>query len=179
MSAGLPPADSLNHQNADLGIPSPSDHERADRPEQYAQGSAGNMCIWPSTTIPVSPIPKSCRTKNVGLACAFSSTLQRLALLSKPRRQGRARHDRQRLKLPIPSLRQGAAPAQNQASAHQALHARQSASSRPYARASTAPPNNAPPNCPSGCTATIGIALMAVSAPSHQSAGSAYPGTTC
>ena len=43
----------------------------------------------------------------------------------------------------------------------------------------TAPPNNAPPNCPSGCTATIGIALMAVSAPSHQSAGSAYPGTTC
>jgi transposase len=29
----------------------------------------------------------------------------------------------QRLKLPIPSLRQGAAPAQNQASAHQALHA--------------------------------------------------------
>jgi hypothetical protein len=49
--------------------------------------------------------------------------LQRLALLSKPRRQGRARHDRQRLKLPIPSLRQGAAAAQNQASAHQALHA--------------------------------------------------------
>ena len=28
-------------------------------------------------------------------------------------------------------------------------------------------------------TATTGIALMAVSAPSHQSAGSAYPETTC
>jgi hypothetical protein len=26
-------------------------------------GSAGNMCIWRSTTIPVSPTSKSCRTK--------------------------------------------------------------------------------------------------------------------
>jgi transposase len=48
---------------------------------------------------------------------------KRLALLSKPRRQGRARHDRQRLKLPIPPLRQGPAPAQDQASAHQTLYA--------------------------------------------------------
>ena len=62
--------------------------------------------------------------------------------------------------------------------------ARQSASSRPACAngptpGRTPPLKNAPPNCPSGCTATIGIALMAVSAPSHQSAGSAYPGTTC
>ena len=37
-------------------------------------GSAGNMFIWRSTTIPASPTRKSCRTKNVGLAFAFSST---------------------------------------------------------------------------------------------------------
>ena len=62
--------------------------------------------------------------------------------------------------------------------------ARQSASFRPACAngptpGRTAPPRNAPPNCPSGCTATTGIALMAVSAPSHRSAGSAYPETTC
>ena len=34
-------------------------------------------------------------------------------------------------------------------------------------------PNNAPPSCPSGSTATTGIAHMAVSAQSRQSPGSA------
>ena len=37
----------------------------------------------------------------------------------------------------------------------------------------TTPPTNAPPNCPSGFTATTGIAPMAVSEPSPQSADSA------
>jgi transposase len=48
--------------------------------------------------------------------------LQRPALLSKPRRQGPPRHERQWLKLPIPPLRQSLAGAQDQASAHQTLH---------------------------------------------------------
>ena len=50
-------------------------------------------------------------------------SLQRPALLSRLRRQGRAHHDRQRLKFPLPSLRQGPAPAQDQAFANQTLHA--------------------------------------------------------
>jgi hypothetical protein len=32
------------------------------------------MCIWRSTTIPVSPIPKSCPTKNAPRACVSCST---------------------------------------------------------------------------------------------------------
>ena len=89
---------------------------------------------------------------------------------------------------PIPSLRQGAAPAPKSSicapgPTRPEPTARRSASSRPACAngptpGRTAPLKNAPPNCPSGCTATTGIALMAVSAPTHQSAGSAYPGTT-
>jgi transposase InsO family protein len=45
-----------------------------------------------------------------------------------------------------------------------------------YARAYK---TSAPPSCPSGFTATTGIARMAVSAPNRQSAGSALPRTTC
>jgi transposase len=37
-------------------------------------GSAGNMCIWRSTTIRASPIRKSCRTKSAALACVSCST---------------------------------------------------------------------------------------------------------
>jgi transposase InsO family protein len=48
-----------------------------------------------------------------------------------------------------------------------------------YARAYSTSEERAAELCPSGCTATTGIALMAVSAPSRQLAGSAYPGTTC
>ena len=44
-------------------------------------------------------------------------SLQRPALLSKPRRQGRAHHDRQWLKLSLPPLRQGSPPAPGQAPA--------------------------------------------------------------
>jgi hypothetical protein len=36
--------------------------------------SAGSMCIWRSTTIPVSPTRKSCRTKSAALACVSCST---------------------------------------------------------------------------------------------------------
>jgi transposase len=50
-------------------------------------------------------------------------SLQRPALLSKPRRQGRTRHDRQRLKLSLPPLRQGSPPAPGQAPEDQTLHA--------------------------------------------------------
>ena len=50
-----------------------------------------------TTTIPLRPTPKSCRTKNVALARAFLFNALRSS--KKPRRQGRARHDRQRLKL--------------------------------------------------------------------------------
>jgi hypothetical protein len=63
--------------------------------------------------------PKS-RRRKTRLLPALS--LQRPALLPKPRRQSRARDDRQRVKVPLPPLRQGAAQDQNQASAHQALH---------------------------------------------------------
>ena len=45
-------------------------------------------------------------------------------LLQSAWRQGLSRHDRQRRQLPVPSLRQGITPAQNQASAHQTLHAK-------------------------------------------------------
>jgi hypothetical protein len=75
------------------------------------------MCIWRSTTIPVSPTWKSCRTKNATPACVSCSTP---CASFEASASGRARHDRQWLKLPIPSLRQGAASAQDQASAHQA-----------------------------------------------------------
>ena len=51
-------------------------------------------------------------------------SLQRPALLSRARRQSLSRHDRQRHQLPLPSLRQGIALAQNQAPAHQTLHAK-------------------------------------------------------
>jgi transposase len=50
-------------------------------------------------------------------------SLQRPALLSEPRRQGRTRHDRQRLKLSLTPLRQGSPPAPGQAPEDQTLHA--------------------------------------------------------
>src|ERR1019366_3256036 len=49
-------------------------------------------------------------------------SLQRATLLPSPWRQSLSRHDRQRRQLPIPSLRQGTALAQNQAPADQTLH---------------------------------------------------------
>ena len=94
-------------------------------------------------------------------------SLQRHALLSKPRRQGRTRHDRQRLKLSLTPLRQGSPPAPGQAPKDQTLHAqdqRKGRALRPEACASgpmrepTTHPTNTPPNCPSGFTATTGAA---------------------
>jgi Homeodomain-like domain len=42
--------------------------------QSHTRGVGWEYVHLGSTTLPVSPIPKSCRTKNVGLACAFSST---------------------------------------------------------------------------------------------------------
>jgi hypothetical protein len=132
-------------------------------------GSAGNMCIWRSTTIPVSPTRKSCRTKNVDLVCALCSTpcasFETLAsgssaswpttaqasdpIATKALRRLKIKHLRTRPYTPKtngkaerfvrPACANGPTPGR------------------------TAPLKNAPPNCPSGCTATPGIALMAVS----------------
>jgi transposase len=44
------------------------------RAKATAAGSAGNICIWRSTTTPAWLTRKSCLTKNATLACAFSST---------------------------------------------------------------------------------------------------------
>ena len=47
------------------------DHRRAAPARASPAGSAGNMCIWRSTTTPGSPIRKSCRTRSEAPACAF------------------------------------------------------------------------------------------------------------
>ena len=108
--------------------------------------------------------------------------VQRSALLSKPRREGRAHHDRQRLKLPIEPLWQSPAPAQNQASADQTLHAQDQRQGRgfvqtslrewAYARAYDTSQQRAA-ELPVWFTALTGIAPMAASEPSRQSADSA------
>ena len=155
------------------------------RPEAIRAASVRNVCIWRSTTIPVSPIPKSCRTKNVDSCLRF--LFDALRFFRNLGVKVETRHDRQRLKLPIPSLRQGAAPAQNQASAHQALHrpeptARQNASSRPacaieaYARACSTSEERSR-------ELPIWLASLQLASPSWQyrlkatnRAGSPYPG---
>ena len=109
-------------------------------------------------------------------------SLQRPALLSKPRRQGRAHHDRQRLKLsapiatPRPCAGSGSSICEPNPTRPEPTE-RPSASSRPACANGptperTTPPINAPPNCPSGFTATTGIAPMAASEPNLQSAES-------
>jgi hypothetical protein len=98
----------------------PSDHGGSHKSGQHPWDRLGICASGDRRTFPSRLFGNPAGRKTSVLP---TLSLQRLALLSKPRRQGRARHDRQRLKLPLPSLCQGAAPAQDQASAHQALHA--------------------------------------------------------
>jgi transposase InsO family protein len=142
------------------------------------------MGIWRSTTISVSPIPKSCRTKNVGLACVFNALRFFRNLGVKVERvmtdNGSSfrshRYAKALQRLKIKHLRTRPYTPRTNGKAERFVQT--SLREWAYARAYSAL-KNAPPNCPSGRTATIGIALMAVSAPSRPSAGSAYPGTTC
>ena len=155
------------------------DHRRPHRPEQVPPDRLG-ICASGDRRPLAARLFGDLAGREAKLLPALS--LQRPALLSRLRRQGRAHHDRQRLKLPLPSLRQGPAPAQDQASANQTLHAqnqRKGRALRPDQPARMglrqgvrAPLNTAPPNCPSGFTATTGIAPMAASEPNLQSAGS-------
>ena len=97
----------------------------------------------------------------------------RRRLLQKPRHHRPARHDRQRLMLQIPGLRQGLPAPQAQAHPNKTLYpaeptARPSASSRHRYENGPMPapistPSSAPTSCPSSCTDTTGIDLMPVS----------------
>ena len=147
--------------------------------QSNARGSAGNMCIWRSTTIRGSLIRKSCRTRSEPPACAFSSTPSRYfrslgvkvesvmtdnSSAFKSRRYAKALR-----RLKIKHLRTRPYTPKTNGKAERFVQT----SLREWAmREPTTHPINAPPNCPSGFTATTGIAHMAVSEQNPQSAKS-------
>jgi hypothetical protein len=156
-----------------------------DRPKQHPRGRLGNMCIWRSTTFPVSPTRRSHPTKSAAPDCiscstpcaSFEASASGLSRVMTDNGSGfRSRRYAQAVRrLKIKHLRTKPYTLKTNGKADKFVQTslRRWAYARAYARAYS-PSEERAPNCPSGSPATTAVALMAVLTQSLRSPDSPY-----